>query len=147
MPRYLPLIATTLALAFAPAPVYRPKQAEDPAAKIARAMEGFRTRIPPAQGMGEQNGKTVKELEPYLMSHLSGVARRMKVTTRAECIALMPYIRDRDCKLRFIAVHAISEATKAYPSGMSVGWFLDLGSDGHREMAARFAGLVDRMDQ
>jgi hypothetical protein len=110
-------------------------------------MEDFRTKMPPAQGMGEQNGITVKELEPFLMSHLAGVARRMKVTTRVECVALMPYIRDRDCKLRFIAQQAINAATSAYPDGMSVECVLDTESEGHRKMAARFRDLIDRLER
>jgi hypothetical protein len=134
-------------LAFAPAPVYRPKKAEPVSARIVALMARYRGDIPPAEGMGEQEGLTVKELEPYLMSHLAGVAVRMGVKTRAEYRSLLPYLRDPDCKLRFIAMHAIETATKAYPHGVSVGWFLDLESAGHREMAGRFAELIEQMDR
>ncbi len=71
----LPLIAV-LSFAFAPAPFPRSRKPDDRSARIVRAMEGFRVKIPPAQGMAEQEGPSVKELEPYLMTHLAGVARR-----------------------------------------------------------------------
>ena len=140
------VIVAALSLAFAPAPVYRPKKAESASEKIVAAMEGFRTKMPPAVGLGEHNGLSVKELEPFIMSHLAGVARRMGVKTRAECIALMPYITDRDFKLRFIAQQAISGATKAYPHGMSIECLLDTESTGHRTMARRFVELIDQID-
>src|SRR5262245_25899845 len=44
------------------------------ASAVLDAMEGFRMEIPPPQGLGEQNGLSVKGLEPYTMPHLSGVA-------------------------------------------------------------------------
>ena len=147
MPKYPALvIVAALSLAFAPAPVYRPEKAEPPSSRVVTAMEGFRTKMPPAVGMGEHNGLSVKELEPFIMSHLAGVARRMGVKTKAECVALMPYITDGDFRLRFIAQQAISGATKAYPSGMSVECLLDTASDGHRTMARRFQELIDRLD-
>ena len=139
-------IVAVLSMAFAPAPVYRPKKAEPVSARVVAAMEGFRTKMPPAEGMNERNGMSVKELGPFLMSHLAGVARRLGVKTKAECIALMPYITDRDYKIRFIAQQAISGATKAYPSGMSVECLLDTASEGHRTMERRFQELIDQLD-
>ena len=125
------LAAVTLSLAFAPAPFPRTKKPESASARIVRSMESYRIKLPPAEGISEQNGFTVKELEPYLMSHLAGAARRLAVKTKAECVALLPYVKDRDCKIRFIAVHALLKATKAYPSGISLGWVLDIHSEGH----------------
>src|SRR5262245_11067830 len=107
MRRLTVLFAAMVTLAFAPAPPPRIRKAETGSERIVRAMEGFRSSIPPAEGLGEQNGLTVKELEPYLMSHLAGVARRMGASTKADCLALLPYIKDRDFKLRFIAQQAI----------------------------------------
>jgi hypothetical protein len=146
MPKYPALLVAALSLAFAPAPVYRPKKAEPASARVVAAMESFRTKMPPAVGMGEHNGLSVKELEPFIMSHLAGVARRLGVKTKAECIALMPYIADRDFKIRFIAQQAIDGTTKAYPNGMSIECLLDTGSVGHREMARRFQELIDQLD-
>jgi hypothetical protein len=143
------LIVAALSLAFAPAPVFRspaPRPQEAGAAKIDRAMLGFRTKMPPAVGMAEQNGLSVKELEPFITSHLAGVARRMGVKTRAECRALMPYLEDHDGKLRYIAHHAINEATKAYPNGTSVAWVLDTHSEGHGKMTRRFAELIAQLE-
>ena len=75
MSRLCMLTVVALSLAFAPAPFPRPKKPESASARIVRAMESYRTKMPPAEGLGEQNGLTVKELEPYLMSHLAGVRR------------------------------------------------------------------------
>jgi len=131
----------------APAPLPRHKKPDGPAARLVRAMESYRTQMPPAQGLGEENGRTIRELEPYLMSHLAGVARRMKIRTRAECVALMPYLKDRDCKLRFIASLAINEATDAWPSGLSVECFVDTSSAAHAEMLRRFTAAIGRLDR
>ena len=129
----------------APAPPFRERKPEVGAARVVRAMEGYRTRMPPAEGIGEQNGLSVRELEPYIMSHLAGVARRLGAKTRAECAALMPYLKDRDAKLRFIAQQAIEGATKAYPHGLSVECFLDPTSKGHEAMVLHFTELIDRL--
>jgi hypothetical protein len=79
-------------LAFAPAPVYRPRKPEPASARVVALMAKYRGEIPPAVGMAEQEGLTVEQLEPYLMSHLAGVAGRMGVRTAAECRALLPYL-------------------------------------------------------
>jgi hypothetical protein len=131
-------------IAWAPAPFRRDK-AKSEVDRVVRAMEGYRTSIPPAQGLGEENGFTSKELEPYTMNHLAGVGRRLNVITRAECLALLPYVKDRDFKLRFIAQQAINDATKAYPHGMSIECVLDADSDRHREMVRRFEELIARL--
>ncbi len=147
MPKYPALLlVAVISLAFAPAPVFRPRKAEPLPPQIVLRIESYRTKMPPAVGMNEHNGISVKELDPFIMSHLAGVARRMGVKTRAECIALMPYITDPDFKIRFIAQQAISGATKAYPSGMSVECLLDTASKGHLEMARRFQELIAQLD-
>lgn len=139
-------VLAALCLAFAPLPFPRSKKPLTPSARVTAMMEGYRTEIPPAEGLNEQNGLTVKELEPYLMSHLAGVARRMGVKTKAECLALLPYLKDPDFKVRFIAQQALEGATKAHPHGLSVSYFLDTASDGHRKMAARFAEMIEKLD-
>ena len=146
MRRCLPLlIVATLALAFAPAPVYRPKKADAHSPRIVELMEGFRTEIPPAEGLGEMNGKSPPGLG-HVPNHLTGIARRMKVTTKAECLALMPYLRDRDLKLRFIAHEAILDATKS-TNGRSFDCIEDINSKRHRKMTQELADLIDRLDR
>ena len=139
--------AAAMGLAFAPLPFPRPKPKKPtlPSARVTALMEGYRTAVPPAEGLAEQNGLTVKQLQPYLMGHLAGVARRMGVKTRAECLALLPYLKDRDFKLRFIAMQALEGPTRAHPHGLNVECFLDVTSEGLRKMAARFAELVDKL--
>src|SRR4051812_41661030 len=73
------------------------------ASAVLDAMEGFRKAIPPPQGIGEQNGRSVEGLGDYTMPHLSGVAGRLGVGTRTECLFLMTYLKDGDLKLRLIA--------------------------------------------
>jgi hypothetical protein len=80
------------------------------------------------------------------MSHLAGVARRLKARTRGECLALAPYLKDRDAKLRFIAAVALNEATNAYPGGLSFSCVIDLRSDGHEAMVRRFVASLGRLD-
>ena len=140
------LIAAVLMLAFAPAPVYRPKKAGAPSPRIIELMEGFRNKLPPAEGEGEMNGISPIALGDYVPNHLSGIARRMRVTTKAECLALLPYLKDRDMKLRFIAHEAIIDATKS-SNGSSFDCIGDLESERHRKMAEKLADLVDRLDR
>ena len=139
-------LVAVLAMAFAPAPVYRPKKAEAPSPRIVQLMEAFRVKLPPAEGLGEMNGISPVALGPYVPNHLTGIARRMKVTTKAECLALMPYLRDRDMKLRYIAHEAIIDATKS-TNGSSFDCIGDLESERHRKMAAKLADLIDRLDR
>jgi hypothetical protein len=70
---------------------------------------------------------------------------RLDVKTRSECRALTAYVSDRDFRVRYIAIQALLGATKADPSGISVGWFLDAGFEGHRKMVERFAERIDKM--
>jgi hypothetical protein len=115
------------------------------ASAVLDAMEGFRKEIPPAQGRGEQNGTSVKGLEPYTMPHLSGVAARLGVGTRTECLFLMTYLKDGDLKLRFIAIEAINKATDAYPGGWPLECLTDTGSEGHRKMLFRFLQVIEKL--
>src|SRR5262245_43517059 len=95
------------AVAVLAAPAARGDKTDDGLTKLIQKMESFRTELPPPQGRGEVNGFTCKELEPYTVSHLSGVASRLGLRSRAECQALLTYLKDPDAKLRFIAAQAI----------------------------------------
>lgn len=120
-------------------------EADDRPGKLITAMEGFRKAIPPAQGLNEQNGPSVKETEPYLLTHLDGVARRLGVKSRAECLVLLTYLKDPDGRIRYIAIRAIELVVKAYPNGMSIECLTDTGSDGHRKMVLRFTELIGKI--
>jgi hypothetical protein len=115
------------------------------ASAVLDAMEGFRKEVPPPQGRGEQNGLSVKGLEPYTMPHLSGVAERLGVGTRTECLFLMTYLKDGDLKLRYVAMHAIDKATNAYPDGWSLECLTDTASEGHRKMLFRFLQVIEKL--
>jgi hypothetical protein len=115
------------------------------ASAVLDAMEGFRKEIPPPQGLAEQNGMSVKGLEPYTMPHLGGVAARLGVGTRTECLFLMTYLKDGDLKLRLIAIEAINKATDAYPNGWSLECLTDTGSEGHHKMLFRFLEVIEKL--
>ncbi len=120
-------------------------ETDDRPGKLITALEGFRKDIPPAQGLNEQNGLSVKQIEPYLLTHLDGVARRLGVTSRAECLVLLTYLKDPQGKIRYIAIRAIESVVKAYPDGMSIECLTDTGSDEHRRMVLRFVQLIDKL--
>src|SRR5579871_4453714 len=69
---------------------------------LLKNMDGFRKEVPPAQGIGEMNGFSLKDVEgkDFLFTHLRGIAIRLGVKTRAECMALLSYLNDRDPKMR-----------------------------------------------
>jgi hypothetical protein len=64
---------------------------EDRAEAVMKAMDGFRKKLPEPQGLGEMNGLGVEDIDgqSHPDSHLAGIAKRLGVTTRAECVALM----------------------------------------------------------
>jgi len=113
--------------------------------KLLDAMEGFRKEIPPAQGIEEQNGESIPALGDYLISHLSGVAGRLGVSSRTECMMLLTYLKDSDLRIRLIALEAINKATNAYPDGWSIECLTDTNSEGHRKMLFRFLQLIDKL--
>jgi len=115
------------------------------ASKVLDAMEGFRKEIPPPQGLAEGEGRSIKGLGDYTTSHLSGVAGRLGVGTRTECLMLLTYLKDADLKLRLIALEAINKATNAYPNGWSSECVTDTGSEGHRKMLFRFLEVIDKL--
>ena len=115
------------------------------ASAVLDAMEGFRKEIPPPQGPEEQNGRSVEGLGDYTMPHLSGVAGRLGVNTRTECLFLMTYLKDGDLRLRLIAIEAINKATDAYPDGWPLECLTDTASEGHRKMLFRFLEVIEKL--
>jgi hypothetical protein len=124
------------------------EQPDDEPAKLIRKMENYRTNVPPPQGLGEVNGFTLKELEPYTTSHLSGVAKQLGAGSRADCLVLLTYLKDPDPRLRFIASQAIYEAVDGYRNGIdsAADNILDTRSKGHLKMVRRFVELIDKLN-
>jgi hypothetical protein len=120
---------------------------EDPVEAMMKAMDGFRRKLPEPQGLNEMNGPGVKDIDgnSYPDSHLNGIANRLRVGTRAECLALMTYLKDPDPKIRRIAVFALEGVVKAYPNGMSSNDIQDVTSEGHRKMVKAFADGIDKL--
>ena len=151
MPQITRREAITVALAGAVVVVEAPfalgDNADDRLAKLIQTMEGFRMKVPPAQGLGEVNGFVLKELEPYTTSHLSGVAKRLGAKSRADCLVLLTYLKDPDAKLRFIAVQAIYGVVDGYRNGVDSATdnILNTRSDGHLKMVRRFVELIDKL--
>lgn len=126
-----------------------PARAEPGPQGLQKTLEGFRKELPPPHSVGEQNGFAIKDVDgkDFLGSHLSGVASRLRVKTRAECLVLLTFLKDRDPKIRFIAATAIENVVRAYPEGMSVSDITEIDSDGHREMIRRFIEKIDRLSE
>ncbi len=112
-----------------------------------KAMDGFRKKLPEPQGLDEMNGVGVKDIEgnTYSDNHLNGIARRLGVETKAECLALLTYLKDPDPKIRRIAAFAIEGVVKAYPNGMSSSDMQDVDSEGHRKMVKAFAAGIEKL--
>ena len=112
---------------------------------LMKTMDGYRKEIPPPQTLSEMNGFSLKDIDgkDVLLSHLGGIARRLGVTTKAECLVLLTYLKDPDHKLRFIAADAIENVVHAYPEGMSLSDTQKIDYDGHREMVRRFVEKLE----
>lgn len=115
--------------------------------RVMRLMDGFRTRLPEPQGLGEMNGLGVADIDgnTHPDSHLRGVGVRLGVQSRAECMALLTYLKDRDPKMRRIAAFALDDRLRAFPHGMSSGDLQDLESDGHRRMVDAFITRIAKL--
>ena len=122
------------------------KRAGDPDA-VMKAMDGFRKKLPEPQGEGEMNGLGVADIDgkTHPDSHLAGIASRLGVKTRAECIVLMTYLKDPDPKIRRIAAFAIEGVVKAYPTGMSSEDIQKVDSDGHRKLVKAFIAGIEKL--
>ena len=113
---------------------------------VIQQMESLRTNVPPPRTLSEYNGFSIKDIGGgrYLLTHLSGVAERLRVEGRQDMIVLMSYLKDEDTKIRYIAATARKKKLRAFPGGMSLRDITDTGSDGHARMVAAFAkGIVD----
>jgi hypothetical protein len=141
MTRLLPVLVTALAFA-ASGPTAR----ADPAA-VMKSMDGFRTRLPEPQGLGEMNGLGVADIDGNVHpdSHLTGIAARLGAETRADCMVLLTYLKDRDPKMRRIAAFAIERLVQAHPGGMSSDDMEKLDSDGHRKMVRAFIAGIEKL--
>jgi RNA polymerase sigma factor (sigma-70 family) len=122
------------------------KLIRDPDA-VMKAMDGFRKELPPPQGLGEMNGVGVADIngETHPDSHLAGIASRLGVKTRAECMVLLTYLKDPDPKIRRIAAFALNGAVNAYPNGMSSDDIQKVDSDGHRKMVKAFIAGIEKL--
>ena len=122
-------------------------------ADLLKTMDGFRREVPPPQGIGEMNGFTLKDVDgkDFTFSHLRGVAIRLGVKTKAECMAMLTYLNDRDPKMRIIAAQAIDNVVHAYRDGFPTGDILATDSDRqemvqrHRELIAKFVGRINHL--
>ena len=114
---------------------------------VLKAMNGFRTKLPEAQGLAEMNGTGVPDIDGTVRpdSHLAGVAKRLGVTTRAECMALLTSLTDPDPTMRRIAAFALEGVVTAYPGGMSSDDIQKVGSDGHRTMVTAFIAGIEKL--
>lgn len=148
---------TTERLAITPANVdgtllesERPKknepEANDPHA-LMKMMDGFRTKLPPPQGIGEENGAgTLDENgESHPESHLNGIALRMGVTSKTDCMILLTYLKDPRVKIRHIAAFALENVVKAYPSGFPADSLDRLESEQHRNMVQAFIVGIEKL--
>jgi hypothetical protein len=141
MTRSLVVLVAALALA-ACAPTARADPGE-----ILKAMDGFRTKLPEPEGLGEMNGFGVPDIDGNVHpdSHLTGIATRLGAKTRADCMALLTYLKDRDPKMRRISAFAIEGLVKAYPGGMSSDDMEKVDSDGHRKMVRAFIAGIEKL--
>jgi hypothetical protein len=121
--------------------------------ELLKKMDVFRKEVPPSQGIGEVNGFGLKDVDGkhFLFSHLRGVAIRLGVKSRSECMALLTYLNDRDPKMRIIAAEAIENVVHAYPDGFPTGDVLATDSDRHelvqrhRELSLRFVDKIEKL--
>ena len=115
---------------------------------LIQKMDGYRKQFPEPQGLGEHNGFTIgpdKDGKSYTLTHLDGVAKRLGIKSRAECMVLLTYLKDPDPKLRYVAAFAIEAAVKACPGGMSSGDIKDVDSDGHRKMVKALIAGIEKL--
>ena len=114
---------------------------------LMKAMELFRKELPPPQGLNEQIGRGVTDLDGKVHpnSHLAGIAKRLGAKSRADCMGLLTYVTDRDPKIRRIAVYAIESVVNAYPNGLSAADIEKLDSEGHREVVKAFLAGIEKL--
>jgi len=121
--------------------------AEEKLNGLMNEMDGFRKKLPEPQGRGEMNGLGVEDIHgvSHPDSHLTGIAKRLGVSTKAECMVLLTYLKDPDPKIRRIAAFAIEGVVKAYPGGMSSEDMQKVDSEGHRKMVKAFIAGIEKL--
>lgn len=126
-----------------------PKKDEPDPQALMKMMEGFRKKLPPPQGIEEENGKGREDEkgEPYLYGHLRGVALRMEVKSKTNCMILLTYLKDPSVKLRLIAGFALENVVKAYPDGFPAPDFERVDTDGHRSMVQAFVAGIAKLEK
>jgi RNA polymerase sigma factor (sigma-70 family) len=133
-----------------PADKNKPQHVEekkaDPIA-LMKMMDGFRNKLPPPQGLNEMNGEGTPDVdgEVHPDSHLFGVAKRMGVSTKTECMILLTYLKDRQVKIRHIAAFALEDIVKAHPHGFPAGALDELDSDEHRKLVQAFVAGIEKL--
>jgi hypothetical protein len=122
-------------------------------ADLLKRMDGYRKEVPPPQDIEEDNGFVLNDVDGkgFSSGHLRGVASRLGVKTRAECMALLTYLNDRDPKMRIIAAEAIENVVHAYPDGFPTGEVMATDSERqemvqrHRELIRRYVEKIDKL--
>jgi hypothetical protein len=115
--------------------------------ELMKTMDDYEQDVPAADCISEMNGVIVQDNNgnDYTMTRLTGVANRLGVKTKSECMVLLTYLKHPDPKIRFIAARAIESAVQAYPEGMSANDMLKADSEGHRKMIKRFVEKIDKL--
>jgi RNA polymerase sigma factor (sigma-70 family) len=112
-----------------------------------QTMDGFRRKLPEPQGPDEMEGPTITNADgtTLLLGHLRGIASRLGVKTKADCMLLLTYLNDRDLKVRCIASFAMENIVKAYPNGLPKDCLDHLDSESHRDMVRRFVAGIEKL--
>jgi hypothetical protein len=115
---------------------------------LMKTMDGFHKEIPPPETLSEQNGAGFQDVDGknVLMSHMGGIAERLGVKNKTECLVLLTYLNDSDPKLRFIAAQAIENVVHAYPGGMSLNDIIKTDTDGHRQLILKFVEKIEKIN-
>jgi hypothetical protein len=123
------------------------REPEAPAQALMKTMDGFRKQLPEPVGLGEMNGLGVEDINgvSHPDSHLKGIATRLGVKTKAECLVLLTYLKDKDPKMRRIAAFALEGVVNAYPGGMSSEDMQNVESAGHRKMVQAFLAGIEKL--
>jgi hypothetical protein len=130
-----------------------PKSAAAPAAKrtleeFMRQMDSYREKLPPAADIDEMNGEGTPEANGDVVpdSHLQGIAHRMGVQSKAECLVLLTYLKDSRVSIRHIAAFALDSVLHAFPDGFSAEALDQLNSELHRKMVRAFVERIEKFN-
>ena len=114
---------------------------------LMKMMDGYRKKLPPPEGLNEMNGRGTPDVDGKVHpdSHLHGIAIRMRVKTKAECMVLLTYLKDKKVSIRYIAAFALENILNAYPNGLSGDALDNLDSDAHRKMVQAFVAGIEKL--